>query len=73
MKSDQIVTGDRPLMAIRYNYIYQKLIVFIANEGGGINEPYVTYLSRFSDNFLIFIFTWLFVLALFAGISVHVM
>ena len=41
--------GGRPLIDIRYNYNYGKILWFISNEGAGSNEPGDPYLSRFPD------------------------
>ena len=43
MKSAPRVPSDRPLMSIRYKYISQKVLGFIAAEGGGSTEPIVPY------------------------------
>ena len=51
MKSDPIVPGDKPPMAIRYNYISQRVIGYIATEGGGITEPGVPYSYHYPDNY----------------------
>ena len=39
MKSTQRVTGDIPHVAIGYKYRFQKVLGFIAKEGGGSNVP----------------------------------
>ena len=36
-------------MDIGYKYNYRRVLVFIATEGSGSNEPGVPYLSSFSD------------------------
>ena len=41
--------GERLLLAIGYKYNYSKVLVFIATEGAGSNEPGDPYLSRFPD------------------------
>ena len=50
MNSNQIVTGDRPPMAIRYNYDSRKFQIFISDEVYVSTEPGVTYLSCYPDN-----------------------
>ena len=40
-KSTTRVTGDIPLLAIGYKYISQRVLLFIAAEGGGSTEPVV--------------------------------
>ena len=51
MKSTPRVSGDRSLIVIRYKYISQKFLGFIATEGNGINEPGVPYLSSYPENY----------------------
>ena len=57
MKSTTRVPGDRPLMSIRFEYISQKVLGFIATEGSGSTVPDVPYLSHYPDNYSnVFIF-----------------
>ena len=49
MKSTTIVPGDKPLIAIRYTYGYQKVLVFISTDSSVSMEPGVPYLSHYPD------------------------
>ena len=49
MKSTPRVAGGIPLVAIGYKYNSRKVLVFIATQGGGGNEPGDPYLSYFPD------------------------
>ena len=49
MKSNPIVPGGRPLLAIGYKYNYRKVLGFIATEGAGSTALDDPYLSRFPD------------------------
>ena len=51
MNSAPIVPGDKPIMAIGYKCISQKVLGFIAVEGDGSTEPVVPYLSRYPENY----------------------
>ena len=57
MKRMPIVPGDRPLMVILHKYNYQKVLVFIATEGIGSNDPGKPHLYCFPDICSIFIFS----------------
>ena len=48
-KSTPRVPVVRPLLAIGYKYNYRKVLVFIAAEGAGSNEPVYPYLYSFTD------------------------
>ena len=50
MKSDPRVTFDIPLMSIGYKCRYQKVLEFIATDGGGSTETGVSYLSCYPEN-----------------------
>ena len=49
MKSTPIFPGEITLLAIGYKYNFRKVLIFIANEGGGSTEPGYPYLSSFPD------------------------
>ena len=49
LKSNQIFTGEIPLLAIGYKYNSRKVLGFIATEGSVSTEPGDPYLSRFPD------------------------
>ena len=49
MKSTLRFPGERPLLAIGYNYNSSKVLGFIATEGAGSTEPGDPYLSCFPD------------------------
>ena len=51
MKSAPIVPGNKPRMDIGYKYIYQKVLLFIATDGGGSTEPGVPYLYFYPGNY----------------------
>ena len=70
MKGDPIVTGCRPLMAIGYRYIYQRLLGFISMyEPEVLNQVLPIHLITLT-NILIFLFTPLSILKSLAGASV---
>ena len=49
MKITPRFSGERPLLAIGYNYNYRKVLGFVATEGAGSTEPGDPYLSLFPD------------------------
>ena len=49
LKSTPRFPGERPLLAIGYNYNSGKVLGFIATEGAGCIEPGDPYLFRFPD------------------------
>ena len=49
MEITKLVTSDKPLIDIGYQYNYRKFPGFIATEGAGSTEPGDPYLSCFSD------------------------
>ena len=63
MNISQIVSGGILPMYIGYNYISQKVLVFIAIEGAGSTELSFPYLSCLPDNYSYICFFPLFVLA----------
>ena len=46
-----MVPGDRPLIAIGYNYNTQKIISFIVTDNIGITKEGLTYLSKLPEQF----------------------
>ena len=50
IRSASIVPGDNPLMVNGYKYRYNKLLGFIAKDGGVIIEPGVPYLYHYPKN-----------------------
>ena len=51
MKSTPKVTGDIPLLAIRYKYRYQKVLGFINTKGAVSTETGVPYFSHYPENY----------------------
>ena len=49
IKSNPIFPVEILLMSTRYKYNYQKVLIFIANEGAGGTVPGDTYLYCFPD------------------------
>ena len=73
LKSTPRFTDKRPLLAIGYKYNSRKVLGFIATEGAGSTEPGDPYLSCFPEIIQMFLFAMLFVLTLYADISMPIM
>ena len=46
-----IVPGDRPIIAVRYEYNAQNVISFIVTDNAGITKIGIPYLSNYPDQF----------------------
>ena len=71
MNSTPIFSEDMCLICIRYKYNYQKVLGFIATEGGGSNDPGGPYLYHFSETYSNFSICPDFSIS-FSGISIPV-
>ena len=57
MKTPSRVSDDKPLTSIGYKYISQKVLWFVATEGGVSNEAGVPCLSCYSEKIIMFLFS----------------
>ena len=61
LRRNNMVPWGSPLIAIGYNYNARKFIYFIVTDNAGVTQAGLTYLSKYSNQFLMFPFALLLV------------
>ena len=51
LRSNPMVPGEMPLIAIGYKYNARKVLSFIVTNKSGITNTSITYLSKYPDQF----------------------